>query len=390
MRIDTARPCCTSPTRKRGTTSLTLRATALGLLAVLVGGAVAAPEKKGPAGSEKPVTVGFIYVGPKDDFGYSQCHAEGAAFIRKMPGVKTVEEERVPENLEVQKTMVRMIEKDKAKLIFPTSFGYFDPHVLQLAKKYPDVAFIHCGGLWDAAKHPKNVCSYFGYSDEPVYVSGVVAAHATKTKKLGYVAAKGIPQVLRNINAFALGARSIDPKITVHVIFTNDWQDWVKEAEATNALLDLECDVMTCHVDSPKVVAELAVKRDAWFCGYHCSQASIAKDKYLTGAEWNWGKIYAQYVNTYRDGNPIPNMRRGGLKDGFLINSPYGPKVSEAGKKAGDAAKAKFMQEDFAIFKGPVRDNTGKIVIPAGTSYGQKAIELEYMDYLVEGVSGRR
>ena len=355
--------------------TVTHRIAALGLLAVgaLVGGALAAPEKKGPAGSEKPVTVGFIYVGPKDDLGYNQSHADGAKYIRRMPGVKTVEEENVPETLDVQKTMSRMIEDDKAKLIFPTSFGYFDPHVLEMAKEHPEITFIHCGGPYDAERHPKNVCSYYGYADEAVYVSGVVAAHATKSKKLGYVIAKAIPQVRRNVNAFALGARSIDPKITVHVIFTNEWSDSVKEAEATNALLDLGCDVMTCHVDSPKVVAEIAAKRDAYVLGYHCSQASVAKDKYLTGAEWNWGKIYAQYVNTYRDGEPIPNLRRGGLKDGFLINSPYGPKVSAAGKKAGDAAKAKFMKEDFAIFKGPMRDNTGKIVIPAGTSLGQKA-----------------
>jgi basic membrane protein A len=364
---------------------------ALGLLAVgaLVGGALAAPEKKGPPeAAAKPVTVGFVYVGPRDDFGYSQAHAEGAARLKKLPGVTVVEEENVKETLDVQKTMKSMIKSDGAKLIFATSFGYFDPHVLVMAKKYPDVTFLHCGGLYDSEKHPPNICSYFGYSDEPVYVSGVVAAHATKTKKLGYVAAKGIPSVLRNINALALGARSVDPKITVHVIFTNDWSSSVKEAEATNALLDLGCDVMTCHVDSPKVVAETAVKRDAYVLGYHCSQASIAKDKYLTGAEWNWGKIYAQYVNTYRAGEPIPNLRRGGLKEGFLINSPYGPKVSEAGKKAGDAAKAKFMEKDFVIFEGPIRDNTGRIVIPAGTSLGQKAVELEWMNYLVEGVSG--
>src|SRR5262249_23531192 len=155
-------------------------------------------------------------------------------------------------------TMKGMITQDGAKLIFPTSFGYFDPHVLALAKENPTVTFLHCGGLWTEGKHPSNVGSYFGYIDECQYISGIVAANVTKSKKLGFVAAKGIPQVRRNINAFALGARSVDPSITVTVIFTGDWSLPVKEAEATNSLIDQGVDVVTCHVDSPKVVIENA------------------------------------------------------------------------------------------------------------------------------------
>ena len=134
--------------------------------------------------------------------------------------------------------MKSMIEIDGAKVIFPTSFGYFDPHVLGWPRSIPNVMFLHCGGLWNAEKHPKNVGSYFGYIDECQYLSGIVAGHTTKSKKLGFVAAKPIPQVRRNINAFTLGARSVDPKIDVHVIFTGDWSDPVKEAEATNSLID--------------------------------------------------------------------------------------------------------------------------------------------------------
>ena len=117
------------------------------------------------------LSIGFIYVGPKDDYGYNQAHADGAAAVKKMPGVKVMEEETVPETVDVQKTMKSMIELDGAKLIFPTSFGYFDPHVLEMAKKYPNVMFLHCGGLWDEKKHPKNVGSYFGYIDECQYLS---------------------------------------------------------------------------------------------------------------------------------------------------------------------------------------------------------------------------
>ena len=167
------------------------------------------------------LTVGVIYVGPRNDFGYNQAQAEAAGMIKKLPGVKVIDEEKVPETIAVQKTMEAMIVQDGAKLIFATSFGYFNPHVLKMAEKYPDVRFAHCGGMW-TDKDPKNVGSFFGYIDECEYLSGVVAAHVSKTKKLGFIAAKPIPQVLRNINSFTMGAQSVDPSITTHLIFTGD------------------------------------------------------------------------------------------------------------------------------------------------------------------------
>ena len=169
-----------------------------------------------------------------------------------------------------------MITQDGATLLFPTSFGYFDPHMLKMAEKYPKVRFAHCGGLWTEGKHPNNTGSYFGYIDECQYLNGVVAGHMSKSKKLGFVAAKPIPQVLRNINAFTLGARSVDPSITTRVIFTGDWSMPVKEAEATNSLIDQGVDVFTCHVDGPKVIVETAEKRGKMVCGYHASQAKLA------------------------------------------------------------------------------------------------------------------
>ncbi len=159
------------------------------------------------AAAADKLVVGVIYVGPRDDYGYNQAQAQAAAAIKKLPGVTVVEQEKVPETTDVQKTMASMIEQDGATLIFPTSFGYFDPHVLRMAEKYPKVRFAHCGGLWTEGKHPKNVGSYFGYIDECEYLDGVVAGHVSKTKKLGFIAAKPIPQVLRNINAFTLGAQ---------------------------------------------------------------------------------------------------------------------------------------------------------------------------------------
>src|SRR5687768_2318166 len=213
------------------TTSPTKRSLLLGLL--LGAGALASGCKKeappaAPAATpapaeEKPFTVGFIYVGPKDDWGYNQAHAEGAAAVAKLPGIKVREEENVPETVAVQKTMESMIGLDGAALVFPTSFGYFDPHILKVADRFNKTPLLHCGGLYVEGKHPGNVGSYFGYIDEAQYVAGIVAGLTSKKNKLGFIAAKPIPQVLRNINAFTLGARSVNPKITTAVVFTGDW-----------------------------------------------------------------------------------------------------------------------------------------------------------------------
>ena len=339
--------------------------------------------------AQKPITVGVIYVGPRDDYGYNQAQAEAAAMLKKMPGVKVVEEENVPETAAVQKTMTGMIAQDGAALVFPTSFGYFDPHMLAVAGKFPDTRFAHCGGMWTDGKHPKNTASYFGYIDECQYLNGVIAGHMSKSGKLGFVAAKPIPQVLRNINAFTMGARSVKPGITTQVIFTGDWSMPVKEAEATNSMADQGIDVFTMHVDGPKVIVETAAKRGKFVCGYHASQAKLAPNAYLTGAEWNWITAYKTIIDAARTGKPHPNFVRGGLKEGFVKPSPYGSMVTAAAKKNADEVKASMIAGKFDIFKGPLKDNTGKLVIPAGKAFKQTDLELESMNYLVEGVVGK-
>jgi basic membrane protein A len=354
----------------------------------LAGASLALPGALHSALAQTPVVVGVIYVGPRGDFGYNQAQAQAAAAIKKLPGVKVIEEENVPETAAVQKTMEAMINQDKAGLVFPTSFGYFDPHMLKMAEKYPKVRFDHCGGMYTEGKHPKNVGSYYGYIDECQYLSGVVAGMTSKTKKLGFIAAKPIPQVLRNINAFTMGARSVDPSITTRVIFTGEWSMPVKEAEASSSLIDQGVDVITCHVDSPKVVIETAEKRGIYSGGYHASQAALAPKGYLTGAEWDWVTPYTVQVKALQDGKPMINVLRGGLKDGYVKMSAYGPAVGDAAKKKADGIKAEMMKGTFVIFKGPIKDNKGGTVIAAGTSFDQFNPELEKMNYLVEGVVG--
>lgn len=333
------------------------------------------------------LTVGFVYVGAKDDYGYNQAHAEGAAAVKAMEGVTVIEEENVPESVDVVNTMESMINFDGAALLFPTSFGYYDPYVKETAPKYADVRFQHCGGLWKEGD-PSNAGSYFGYIGMGQYLNGVVAGHMTKSKKIGFVAAKPIPQVLNNINSFLLGARSVDPEITCQVIFTGNWSLPVKEAEATNALADQGADVITCHVDGPKVVVETAAARGCYVCGYHVDQSTLAPEKYLTGAEWNWPSVYTDFVKKTLAGEPIDNFVRGGLTEGFIKMSPLGPSVTEAAAKQFEAVKAEIMKGGFAAIKGPLKDNKGNVVATAGQAFPETDIALESMDYLVEGVIG--
>jgi basic membrane protein A and related proteins len=345
------------------------------------GSAAAAPA------AAKPFTVGFIYVGSKSDYGYNQAHAEAAKKIAAS-GFKVREEENVPETLDVQKTMESMINLDGATVLFPTSYGYFDPHILKMAEKYPNVTFLHCGGLYDASKHPKNVGSYFGYIGEAEYVAGIVAGMTTKTNKLGFIAAKPIPQVLRNINSYELGAKSVNPKVTMSVIFTGDWSLPVKEAEAANSLIDQGADVLTSHVDSPKVVIETAERRGVFSTGYHADQTALAPKGYLTGAEWNWEVVYKDYLDKIQKGQPWEHLVRGGFKEGFVKMSPYGAAVSEEAKKKAEEAKAALTAGTLVIFAGPLKDNTGKEVVAAGAKLAQRDITLESMGYLVDGVKG--
>lgn len=347
-----------------------------------------ASEKQAGLGGPADLSIGFIYVGAKDDYGYNQSHSEGAMSVKSMEGVKVYEEENVPETMDAQRTMESMINIDGISLLFPTSFGYFDPHILEMAKKYPEVSFLHCGGLYDSTKHPANVGSYFGYIDETMYLSGIVAGYTSKTKKLGFIAAKPIPQVLRNINAFALGAQSVDPSVTVTVIFTGDWFLPVKEAEAANSLADQGIDVITGHVDSPKVLVETAEKRGIYSVGYHTDQSALAPNGFLTGAMWNWPKVYQDFVSMVADGKSTSGLHRGGIKEGIVKLAPYGPAVSEEAKAKAEEIKAIFLEKGYAIFKGPLESNTGELIMKEGEFSPQQDPSLESMNYLVKGVVG--
>lgn len=341
----------------------------------------------------KPITIGFIYNAPKDDYGWNQAQAKGAEAIKNVPGIKVIEQESVPETKEVQEVMRNMIDQDGATVLVPTSFGYFDPHVLEVAKDYPEVQFFHSGTLWKEGM-PKNVGSYFALIDEGQYLAGRIAAKVSKTGKIGFVGAKPINPVLRNINSFMLGARSVKPDTKMQVIFTGDWSLPVKEAEATNSLADQGVDVIAVHVDSPKVVIETAEKRGVFSSGFHSDQAALAPKGYLTGTMYNWPTIQKQYVEWLQAGKTlmnggIPHQVLGGIAEDYISMATFGPAVTDAIKQDLETTKEKIAKGSLKIYTGPIEDNTGKTRIPAGKTYAVTAPELTQIDWLAEGVSGK-
>ena len=340
------------------------------------------------------LVMGFIYNGPKNDLGYNQSHANGRLALKSMPYVEALEESNVPETVAVEESMRDMIHQDGARVILATSYGFLDPFVLRIAREYPNVQFFHCGGGYRDGVDPKNVGIYFGFIDEVEFLAGMTAGLMTRTGRMGFVAAKPIPQVLRNINSFMLGARSVNPKVTMRVVFTGDWVLPVREAEASSSLADQGVDVLTGHTGSPRVIVQIAERRGIFATGYQFNQSVLAPHGFLTGAEWAWGGVYQRYAQMIHDGKSvmngsIPRRMSGTLKDDFCRLSPFGPAVTPAVRDTIARARARLLDGSLQVYRGPLRDNTRRVVVPAGAIVKIEDPALDGMDWLLEGIQGQ-
>jgi basic membrane protein A len=354
------------------------------MLAVLVlagCGAATAPTAVTGGAGEKPVTIGFLYVGPRDDYGYNYAADQGRLYLEQnFPGAKTIIAENVPENAEAERVMENMIQQG-ATIIFPTSYGHLDP-AMRVAERHKDITFLHQGGL----KNSTNVGTYFGEIWQMVYTSGVAAGKMTKSNKLGYVVAHPIPQVLLNINAFQLGARSVNPNVTTTVVFTGSWCDAAKQAEAANSLVDQGIDVITQHEDCPKPVIEVAERRGVMSIGYHADASAIAPKGWITGAMWVWGPTYTRLAQQAAAKSYKSELLRLGVKDGVVDIAPFGPGVPKDVQDLVLKAKADIISGTIFPFEGPIKDQSGTIRIEAGVRPDTST--LETTDWLVEGVVG--
>jgi basic membrane lipoprotein Med (substrate-binding protein (PBP1-ABC) superfamily) len=359
------------------------------VILVACGGAPAAAPTTAPAAgatnapaAAKKVKVGFLYVGPVDDYGYNYAADQGRLAMQKTLGdqVETVMAENVPEDANAERVMEQMI-KDGATIIFPTSYGHFGP-AANVSKKYPDITFLHQGGL-----QPKErVSSFFGEIWQMVYASGVAAGKMTKSNKLGYIVAFPIPQTLLNINAFELGAKSVNPSATTTVVFTASWCDPAKNSEAANSLIDQGIDVLTQHQDCPKPVIEVAEKRGVMSVGYHADASPVAPKGWITAAIWNWGPLYTKLTQQAIAGDfKAAKLMRFGVKDDVVTLAPFGANVPKDVQDLVLKVKKDITDGTIQPFKGPIKDQDGKVRIEGAQP---DTVTLETTDYLVEGVIG--
>jgi basic membrane protein A and related proteins len=330
--------------------------------------------------AREPIKVAFIYVGPVGDAGWSYTHDQGRKYLEKnLAGVKTAFVESVPEGADAERVLTQFA-RDGYKVIFATSFGYMDA-VINVSKKFPDVYFEHCSGF----KTATNVSTYFGRIYEARYLSGIVAGKMTKSNLIGYVAAHPIPEVIRGINAFTRGVRSVNPAAKVRVVWTNTWYNPASEKEAAKALLDAGCDVIAQHQDTPGPM-QAAEERGKYGISYNSPMMQFAPKAVLTGPVWNWGPYYVKRVKAAMDGTWKSGQYWGPMADGVVDLAPFNKVVPADVVKLVTATKRDILRGRLHPFAGPVKDNTGKIVIPAGKTLSDQ--EMLSFNWFVEGVEG--
>jgi basic membrane protein A and related proteins len=340
------------------------------------------PTQGAATGKEKEtkIKVGFIYVGPVGDGGWTYAHNEGRLFLEKELGVETIYIESVKEDkAEVEKVIEDMIDQG-ANVIFGTSFG-FQEGMLSKAAKYKNVKFVHCSGYETA----ENMGQYFGKIHEMVYLSGIAAGLKTKTNTLGFVGAFPIPEVIRNINAFTLGAQSVNPDVKVKVNWTNTWYDPVKEKDAALALIDAGADVIAQHQDTagPQQAAE---SKGVFSLGYNTDMSKTAPKANMTSAIWNWGPYYVKQVKAVMDGTWKAEAYWGGYEDGIVNLAPLTEVAPEEAKALIEKAKEEIRSGKNKIFVGPLKDQKGTVKVEEGKTMTDA--EVWDINWFVQGVEG--
>jgi basic membrane protein A len=328
---------------------------------------------------EKEMKVGFVYVSPIGDAGYSYAHDVGRQAVEAMAGVTTSYVESVPEGPDSERVILNMARKGY-DAIFATSFGYMDP-MLKVAKQFPKIAFLHCSGF----KQSENMGNYFGRMYQARYLSGIVAGKMTKSNIIGYAAAFPIPEVIRGINAFTLGAQSVNPDAEVRVVWTKTWYDPATEKEAAKSLLDVGADIIAQHQDSPGP-QEAAEEKGVYSIGYNSDMSSFAPKAHLTAPVWNWGPYYTKVVDEVRKGTWKAESAWPGLAEGIVDLAPFGPMVPQEVKDLVNSVKADIASGKKKVFVGPIKDQKGAVKIADGVVVPDG--DLLGMTWFIEGVVG--
>jgi basic membrane protein A len=356
-------------------------AVCLGLAAAACGSDSSSSGTTTTGATSDRIKVAFVYVGPVGDAGWTKKHDDGRKAMEAALGDKVEVKilESVPEGADSQRVFEDLVSEGN-DLIFATSFGYMD-QMLAVAEANPNVCFEHATGYKTAA----NMGTYFGAAEEARYLSGIAAAHASASGKLGYVAAFPIPEVLRGINAFTLGAQSVNPDATVQVVWTKTWFGPDEEKQAAESLLDAGADVLAQHQDTPST-GEAAEAAGAKWVGYNDDMSSFAPDAWLTGPVWDWGPYYTRTAQAVLDGTCPNDQYYGNMADGLVGLAPYGSSVPADVQAEIDGVAKKIKDGTFAPFTGPINDQDGAEKYADGATATLE--ELLGMDYFVEGVIG--
>ena len=335
----------------------------------------------GIGGEEEAFKVAYVYVGPVGDLGWSYAHDQGRQNLDEaFDYVETTYSENVPEGPDAER-VIRDYAEDGYDMIFATSFGYMDA-VLEVAKDHPDVLFEHCTGYETA----DNVAIYDGRGYEGWYLAGITAGRMTESNVLGYVAPYPIPEVVRNLNAFALGARSVNPDAELHPVWIMDWFNPPAEREAAQALLDTGADVIARESDSTEP-DKLAQENGVYAVGYNAISQDVAPDAVLTAPIWDWGVYYKDTVEKAYNDEWETHAYWGHMSDGIMELAPFGDMVPQDVRDEVEEAKEAIMNGELHPFTGPIRDQDGEVQVADGETMTDEA--LLSFNWLVEGVVGQ-
>lgn len=343
------------------------------------------PEPE-PEPTEAPMDdetiAAFVFVGPVGDAGWTWAHDQGRRYAESETGATTIFVESVPEDgPDFRNVVVDFIERDGADVIFATSFGYMDA-MEELAGEYEDVVFEHASGY---KMNETNFGNFFGRMYQPRYLSGMAAGALTEANQIGYVAAFPIPEVLRGINAFTLGAQRVNPDVEVHVTWTFTWFDPAVEGDSAAALLEAGADVIAMHQDStaPGLAAQEAGAR---WVSYNSDMSAFAPDAFITAPVWNWGPYYARIIDAVAAGTYSPGAYWGGMDDEIVALAPLAADVPADVAAEIDAVAASLIDGSWDVFTGEIRDQDGNVVVAAGETMEDGP--MLGMEFFVEGVVG--
>ncbi len=337
-----------------------------------------AADPAAPA-AEDPTKVAFLYVGPVGDAGWSWAHDEARKDLDEhFPWIESTYMESVPEGAGAVRVLTQFAEKGY-DLIFATSFGYMDP-VIEVAGSYPDVTFMHCSGY----KQADNVGTYFGRMYQPKYLSGLIAGQVSESGQIGYVAPHPIPEVIRHINAFALGVQVVNPEATVQVVWTNSWFDPGKEKEAAVAMLDAGADVIATGADSAAPM-QAAQERGAYAIGYDSDGRQFAPEAFLTAPIWDWTVIYREVAQQVKDGTWQSSDYWNGLESGVVKLAPLSDHVPAESKTLVAEQTQAIIDGSLVVFGQPFEWQDGS---PAYEAFPPTDAELLAMKRFVKGVQG--